>query len=179
MVINSTYTIHTKSLFDFSNPDLTHYWHSEDDRILGGQSSSRLQPCCQIDTSSATFTGVLRTKKLTSFARVVSDHTHFDLSSYAGIRLRVRGDGKTYGLSIRSSDLLHVTYQYQITFFTGYDWQNILLPFKHFKPIVLGIELPLTIKPINTKNITGMGLFISENQFGNFSLNVEKIEAYR
>lgn len=179
MTINSSYTIHTKSLFDFSNPDLTHHWHSSDDRVVGGQSSSRLQPYQLNGTRSAEFTGILRDKTLTSFARVISDNTRFDLSTYAGVRLRVRGDGKTYGFSIRSNSLLNIAYHYQITFFTGEDWQNILLPFKHFKPVALGVELPLKIRSINTKNITGMGFFISENQYGNFNLSVSKIEAYR
>lgn len=143
-------------------------WQAVDDRIMGGCSQSH--PKC-IKGVGLRFAGHVSMQNNGGFASIRSTPGIYDLGRYSGLKLRLRGDGKTYKLSLRT-DLFYDGISYQSTFTTTEgDWQEISLPFEAFAPTHHGIKLS-TVAPLDTSHITSFGLFISERQEGAFKLDI-------
>ena len=155
-------------LLDFSDAQTAGNWEAVDDRIMGGCSQS--QPL-YIDGVGLRFTGTVSLKNNGGFASIRSNPGKFDLGRYSGLTLRLRGDGRSYKLSLRT-DLYFDGISYQTSFKTLKDtWQEISLPFSAFIPTHHGIRLS-TVAPLNTTSIKSFGLFIADRQEGSFQLDV-------
>ncbi len=74
-------------------------WQRLDDVIMGGQSSSGLQISSQ--GATAVWSGELITEG-GGFCGARTASRDWDLGGAAGIRLRVRGDGQTYKLNLKT-----------------------------------------------------------------------------
>jgi NADH dehydrogenase [ubiquinone] 1 alpha subcomplex assembly factor 1 len=155
-------------ILDFRDPLEASGWQAIDDRIMGGCSHS--QPG-YIDSVGLRFTGTVSLENNGGFASIRSKFGQWDLGAYSGLKLRLRGDAKTYKLSLRT-DLFFDGVSYQIAFTTQKDsWQEIFLPFEAFRPTHHGVSLT-TVAPLNRHNITSYGLFIADHQEGAFQLDV-------
>ncbi|MGK2944050.1 MAG: CIA30 family protein [Desulfuromonadales bacterium] len=157
-----------KMILDFSEALTVGSWQAVDDRIMGGCSQSQ---AIYIDNIGLRFTGTVSLKNNGGFASIRSSSDNFDLGQYSGLALRLRGDGKTYKLSLRT-DLYFDGVSYQTTVNTRKDtWQKISLPFEAFTPTHHGIKLS-TVAPLDTTSIKSFGLFIADRQEGPFQLDV-------
>jgi len=86
-------------VFDFKNPAETLKWVSMDDRVMGGASRSQLV----YSGGKAHFKGEVKLdEELRGFASVRSKNNTFDLKAFEGILLRVKGDGNTYRLNMKT-----------------------------------------------------------------------------
>lgn len=154
-------------ILDFTEKT-TDSWQAVDDRIMGGCSQSHPK---YIDGIGLRFTGNVSLENNGGFASIRSVPGRYDLTQYSGLKLRLRGDGKSYKLSLRT-DLFFDGISYLSTFATEKDtWQDVCLPFEAFAPTHHGIELS-TVAPLDTGNITSFGLFISGRQEGPFQLDI-------
>ena len=154
-------------ILDFTEKT-TDRWQAVDDRIMGGCSQSHPE---YIDGIGLRFTGNVSLENNGGFASIRSVPGRYDLTQYSGLKLRLRGDGKSYKLSLRT-DLFFDGISYLSTFATEKDtWQEVCLPFAAFTPTHHGIELS-TVAPLDTGNITSFGLFISGRQAGPFQLDI-------
>lgn len=162
-----------KMLFDFSDAQVVDSWQTVDDRIMGGYSQSLPT---HIDNVGLRFTGTVSLKNSGGFASIRSNVDDFDLGQFSGLRLRLRGDGKIYKISLRT-DIFFDGVSYQTSFETLQDtWQEIFLPFETFTPTHHGIKLS-TVAPMNTSTIKSFGLFIADRQEGSFQLDMAWIKA--
>lgn len=91
-----------KSIFDFKTvtEDLKNTWGAVDDVVMGGVSESGIQ----LVDNTALFAGNVSTANSGGFASVRTRNfdTPLDLSSYEGVTLRVKGDGKRYKFFLRT-----------------------------------------------------------------------------
>jgi hypothetical protein len=155
-------------LIDFDDTKEIRRWQAIDDRIMGGQSQSRAD---HVDNTGLRFTGNVSFANNGGFASIRSETGHWDLGQYRGVRLRLRGDGKTYKLSLRT-DLYFDGISYQTSFPTQKgSWQEIFLPFQAFVPTHHGIKVS-SAAPLDTSAIKSFGLFIADRQEGQFQLDV-------
>lgn len=162
-------------IFDFSSPQNVDAWHAIDDRIMGGASQSRAD---HVDGSGLRFTGTVSLENNGGFASIRSADAAFDLGGFQGLFLRVRGDGKTYKLSLRTDDFFDGV-SYQGIFATDQDhWQEIVLPFPEFRPTHHGIALT-TVAPMDAASIRSFGLFIADGQVGPFQLDIAWIKGWQ
>lgn len=147
-------------------------WEAVDDRIMGGASQSQPQ---YINDIGLRFSGEVSLENNGGFASIRSDTQEYDLSAYSGLTLRLRGDGKSYKLSLRT-DLFFDGVSYQVAFTTEKDvWKEVTLPFADFTPTHHGIKLS-TVAPLDTSKIKSFGLFISDRQEGPFQLEIAWIK---
>lgn len=159
-------------ILDFGDAGTANNWQAVDDRIMGGCSQSHPE---HIENIGLRFTGRVSFENNGGFASIRSKSGNWDLSRYAGLKLRLRGDGKTYKLSLRT-DIFFDGISYQVAFTTAKDeWQEISLPFATFTPTHHGIKLT-SVAPLNTVNIKSFGLFIADRQEGPFQLDVDWIK---
>lgn len=155
-------------ILDFTDALTANIWEAIDDRIMGGCSQSQPE---YIDNCGLRFSGTVSLDNNGGFASIRSRSNNFDLSQFSGIKVRLRGDGKSYKLSLRT-DLFFDGVSYQTTFTTLKDsWQEIVLPFKAFTPTHHGISLT-TVAPMDTASVRSFGFFIADLQAGPFQLDV-------
>lgn len=158
------------TIFDFrtgGNP-----WPSIDDVVMGGASRSEMS----MSGGYATFRGVVSLDNNGGFASVRSSPGRHDLSSCRGLLLRVRGDGKRYGVRLRTTAAFDgVSYQVTIDPPPG-EWHEIELPFHRFEPVFRGRRVPGS-PPLATSNVMTFGLIIADKQSGPFALDIEWIRA--
>ncbi|MCK4507943.1 MAG: CIA30 family protein [Desulfuromonadales bacterium] len=161
------------TILDFNTQTL-HNWEAVDDRIMGGCSQSHSE---YIDQVGLHFSGTVSLENSGGFASIRSTSDHYDLAQHSGLKLRLRGDGKSYKLSLHT-DLFFDGVSYQSTFTTIKDsWQEIALPFAAFIPTHHGIKLS-TVAPMDLTNINSFGLFIADRQAGSFQLDIACIKGY-
>ncbi len=158
-------------ILDF-NAESAPAWNAIDDRIMGGLSQSQPE---YIDGVGMRFSGHVSLENNGGFASIRSEVVDYDLSAYNGLKLRLRGDGKTYKLSLRT-DIFYDGVSYQAEFKTDAgNWQEIDLPFESFVPTHHGKKLT-TVAPMDTARVRSFGLFISGKQQGPFQLDIAYIK---
>lgn len=161
-------------ILDFTTDGSKLVWEAIDDRIMGGCSQSTSE---YIKDSGLHFSGHVSLENDGGFASIRSAQGSFNLAHYSGLQLRVRGDGKSYKISLRT-DLYYDGVSYQISFATEADtWREINLPFDAFIPTHHGIKLT-TVAPMDTANVKSFGLFIADKQEGPFQLDVAWIKGF-
>ena len=155
-------------ILDFTETPVVSTWEAIDDRIMGGCSQSRPE---YVDKVGLRFSGTVSLENNGGFASIRSNSSIYNLGKYSGLKLRLRGDGKTYKLSLRT-DLFFDGVSYQAAFTTQQDvWQEISLPFEDFTATHHGIKLT-TVAPLDTSKVESFGLFIADKQDGPFQLEI-------
>jgi monofunctional biosynthetic peptidoglycan transglycosylase len=163
------------TIFDFSDPQSLAAWGPIDDRVMGGISRSRFE---STESNTAVFSGNVSFEQGGGFASVRTRPGTFDLSSYAGLVVHVRGDGKNYKLSLTTDlGLDSLTYRSRFTTEPG-KWITVKIPFDQFQPTFRGSFVP-DAPPLNSRSIRTFGFLISDRQEGSFQVEIAWIKAYR
>ncbi len=161
-----------RTLFDFTAG--AEPWAAIDDVVMGGRSRSRMD----IERGVAVFHGHVSLENRGGFASVRSAVALHDLSAYDGIELRLRGDGKHYGLRLRDeAGFDGVNFQAPLDA-VGPEWTTRRLPFGEFLPSLRGRRLTAH-PPLNLAAIRTFGLIIAGRQAGPFRLELAAIESFR
>lgn len=146
-------------------------WTAIDDRVMGGVSRSAVE---WSGGKTGIFAGVVSMENDGGFASVRVMTPGVTLTDAVAIRLRVRGDGKRYKVSLRDDESFDgVLFQQSFDTRPGC-WETVDLPVSGFRPTFRG-------KPVDavwdTGRIAAVGLMISERQAGPFRLEIESIES--
>lgn len=173
-------------------------WGPVDDVVMGGVSSSALavqQRSSNIEatgavSSTGVFAGMVTTANNGGFASVRSRTIQppLDASRYAGIELRVCGDGQRYKCILRTESAWDGV-GYTVSFDTSStgDWETIRLPFEAFVPVFRARTMKDS-PALDVGSICSVQLMLSKFEYdgglnpkfkeGNFELQVERITAY-
>jgi NADH dehydrogenase [ubiquinone] 1 alpha subcomplex assembly factor 1 len=148
-------------------------WYVQNDNVMGGRSQGGFE----IEPGTLIFTGSTNTNG-GGFSSIRTRPFKADLSSYTGIRLRVKGDGRSYIWQLQTNERFR---GYKVSYWAGFDtkageWITVDIPFTDFYPQVRGYKLPDA--NIDTTNITELGLYIYDNKDGPFELRVDSVEGY-
>jgi NADH dehydrogenase [ubiquinone] 1 alpha subcomplex assembly factor 1 len=161
-------------LFDFDTDAACNSWSPINDVVMGGVSYSRFEYAGE---STAKFSGTVSLENSGGFASVRSVPSLYDLGKYAGLLLRVRGDGKKYKMNLKTEATLDGV-QYQAVFETQQNvWTEIAIPFSKFVPMFRGV--PAQHSPmIDRASICSFGFLISDKQEGPFRVDIDWIRGY-
>ena len=162
-------------IFDFKNSDSLKPWQIINDTVMGGVSESSLRAG---GNGTALFTGTVSLKNYGGFCSTSSrENKNYDFSSSRGIEVHVRGDGKTYKLTLKT-DTSFNGYAYQFSFATRKDqWVSVKAPFKDFIARFRGTTMP-DAPPVKISEIKSFGFLLGDKQEGPFSLEIEWMRAY-
>lgn len=161
------------SSFKSSGDSITD-WQIVDDGVMGGLSKG------EFDISgkqTLKFSGNLSLKNNGGFSSIRSKRTTMDLSEFKGIKMRVKGDGRTYKLRMESDSRyrrMAVSFQHEFKT-TKEGWTEVFIPFDKLKASFRGWNLPGM--KFNSKSIQRVGLIIADKKEGPFELNVDWIKA--
>jgi NADH dehydrogenase [ubiquinone] 1 alpha subcomplex assembly factor 1 len=150
-------------------------WRVVNDGVMGGRSEGGFEA----EGEALVFAGTTNTDG-GGFSSIRSDTRRFELGEYDGIRLRVRGDGRSYTFRLTTWEARRGAYEpsYWAEFGTrGGVWETVDIPFSRFRPRWRGrwLEGPT----LNPAAIDGLGLMIYDGRDGPFRLEVDWIRAYR
>jgi hypothetical protein len=163
-----------KTLFDFGTATNVAAWQIVNDDLMGGISQSSFHLANRV----AVFHGQVSLENNGGFASVRSLPAHHDLGGCDAFAIRVRGDGRSYKFTARTTRNFESPI-YQAAFKTRKgEWEEHRLPLKEFVPAFRGRELPGE-PPLDLAKLTSVGFLISNKQAGAFCLEIEWIKALK
>ena len=153
-------------------------WYVVNDNVMGGRSEGRFElRQGEREQGQLSFTGRTNTNG-GGFSSIRTKILQLDLSTFDGIRLRVKGDGRRYTWRLTSSARWRGR---QISYWAEFEtldgaWNTINIPFSEFVPRVRGYQLDGPL--LDSGQITGMGLMIYDKQDGPFELRLGSVSVY-
>jgi len=160
-------------LTDFTSTSADLGWYVVNDNVMGGRSKGGFeQPQGELH-----FTGRTNTSG-GGFSSIRTKPVRLDLSSRAGIRLRVKGDGRRYTWRLTTDAQIRGRLVGYWADFQTRDgaWSTVDIPFSNFTPRDRGYQLDGPA--LDSAQITGMGLMIYDKQDGPFELQLASVHAY-
>ena len=123
------------------------------------------------------FRGELSLEQKRDSASVRSREADYDLSGFTAVACRVKGDGKSYKLGLRTEPGPEsVLYQARFTA-PAQGWMEIVFPFEDFVAHRRGWAV--TAPPLDPGRIRSFELLIADEQEGPFRLQLAHIRAVR
>ena len=163
------------TLLDFDDEADAALWRPVDDVVMGGVSSSTFEPA---EPGIARFRGNVSLENFGGFASVRTSPRDWDSAGATAFLLRVRGDGKTYKFTVRTSDAFDgIQYQARFAAPAG-AWTDVRLPVDAFVPTFRGRRVPF-VPSLDAAKVRALGLTISDKQAGPFVLLVDRIAIER
>jgi len=161
-----------QSLIDFSEADRSQ-WYVVNDGVMGGFSESDIR---KTSRQTAVFSGDLSLENNGGFASVRATVGTRDLSAHSGLEIRVRGDGRTYQLRLRSNEGFDgIAYRSYFETREG-EWLEISLPFSEFVPTFRGRTL--SDQPaLDRSRIQQVAFMLADKNPGTFSLEIDYVRS--
>lgn len=146
-------------------------WRSVNDDVMGGSSSSRAVLVDEL----LRFEGALSLENNGGFASIRTIGRSFDFSQVEALRLRVRGDGRSYQLRLATDARFRgIAISYGKGFATVPDqWTEVRIPLAELTPTVRGWVLDGP--PLDPSTVRQIGLLIADKREGAFKLDVDWI----
>ena len=111
-------------------------WRLVTDEVMGGRSSGRLQPSREEGRACLRLTGDVSTERNGGFVQMaldVAEDVGVGMDGFAGLEIDVAGNGESYNLHLRTSDLWLPWQSYRHGFVAGPGWRTMRLPFGAFE----------------------------------------------
>ena len=160
-------------LFGFDATNDAQDWVSVNDNVMGGRSEGSFRIH---EKGILEFYGNLSLENRGGFASIRSRLAGVDLSKADGFVVRVRGDGRTYYLSL-SVPTNRTAFSYRTKFDTQAGrWQEIRLPLEAFQATWFG-RTQANAPAIDGKDIRSIGFTLADKKAGPFKLEVDWIDA--
>jgi monofunctional biosynthetic peptidoglycan transglycosylase len=161
------------TLFQFTGEDADPAWASTNDGVMGGLS----QGGAMVTAQGLCFAGTLSLENNGGFSSVSTNVT-YDLSEFDGVRLKVKGDGRTYQIRFQSDALYRR--QWPVNFGAEFSteagkWIEVFVPFASLSQSWRGQRL--SNYTFNTQKIRRITLMLADKQAGSFNLQVAWIIA--
>jgi monofunctional biosynthetic peptidoglycan transglycosylase len=165
----------SKTVVDFSEAEEAGRWIAVNDGVMGGVSQGAL---VVTEGGIAVFSGTVSLENNGGFASVRTRPREFGLEGFAGLSVRVKGDGKRYKLRARADDNFDgVAYQFAFETTDG-KWTTVMAPFAEFKAVYHG-RVVASAPPLDPALMKQVGFLVSDGQKGPFRLEFGEIRAWK
>jgi len=158
---------------DFQTGAVALRWQIVNDSVMGGVSNSNVD---RVTDDTVRFSGTLSLENNGGFASMRSSGRMPNLNGADAVILRVKGDGRTYQLRLRTGNGWRVP-DYSAEFETRLgQWQTHVLPLSDFKAGWRGMAVP-DAPPITADRIRSIGILLGDKKPGGFMLEIDWIKA--
>ena len=155
-------------LFNGANANTLSNWYALDDGVMGGLSQGSLT---LNDVGNMHYTGTVRLENNGGFSSIRHKFESKDVSCYAFVVLKIKGDGKNYQFRIKSDSSQR--FSYINSFKTSGSWETIKLQLSSFYPSFRGYTLDKPNYP--GRVMEEISILIGNKRKQSFSLEIEKI----
>lgn len=151
-------------------------WSVVNDTVMGGRSSGQIDA---VDGGLMVFTGNLSLENNGGFASVRSRPGPLGLDEATSLKIRVRGDGRTWSVNLYRSDVPLRAGSYRAEFQTKpRGVTEVELPFAAFSPTSFGRDVPgLPALDSHPERVVQLGFLLGDKTPGPFTLTVLSVEA--
>lgn len=148
-------------------------WYVLNDNVMGGRSEGDFA----LTSGGLAFSGSTNTNG-GGFSSIRTSEVDLDLSGYAGIRLRLKGDGRRYTWRLATDARWRGR---QVGYWAEFEtlensWTTVDLPFSAFEPKFRGYMLDGPA--LDPARIAGMGLMIYDKRDGAFDVHLKSVSGY-
>jgi NADH dehydrogenase [ubiquinone] 1 alpha subcomplex assembly factor 1 len=147
-------------------------WYVVNDTVMGGVSSSTVQV-----EDALTFQGELSLESNGGFTSIRSRGTALSLEGATAIRLELRGDGRTYDLTLRRSDMPLRAGSYRVQVPTTKAFTVVEVPLSAFRPTSYGRAVtgaPALDAALGL--VESVGILLADGNPGPFRLEIRSLE---
>lgn len=160
------------SLFEFKTEREMSSWRIVNDGVMGGLSQGKIEWNSAANTMI--WSGLVSLENNGGFASIRTIPQTYETGSFQKIKMRVKGDGKTYKFRMRpSGNFDGIAYSLDFETKKG-AWTEISLTTNDFQPTFRGRIYP-EYGTIKTENLQQIGFLIAGKQEGDFLLEVDWI----
>ena len=166
--------VRSHSIAEFDGKDGMN-WQVVNDGVMGGLSEGKLTPN---PAGTMMFSGMLSLENNGGFSTFRSSDLKLDLSSDLGLRLRVKGDGRTYQVRLANDALfrgMEVSFAAEFATMKG-EWSEVKVPFADFKGSFRGLDLPK--ERLDTSKIRRVSILIGDQKQAPFAVELDFIRTY-
>lgn len=168
------------TLYDSARKPTSVRWRSVNDDVMGGVSRGGfriLHESGNLESGHLEFSGNLSLKNGGGFASMRSTGTPHDLDKFAGIALRIRGDGRRYAFNVHTNQTRYGgSYRGDLPTRKG-EWVTVHVPFASLRATFHGRALR-DAPPLNRAQVKSVGVTLADKREGPFKLQVDWIKAY-
>jgi len=129
---------------DPATANLGRTWRLVTDGVMGGVSRGRLSPAEREGRNCLRLQGKVSTANNGGFIQMALElpgNPPVDATPYTGVAITVSGNGETYNVHLRTSDLWMPWQSYRASFVARPEWHTVHLPFTDFEPYRTGQAL--------------------------------------
>lgn len=149
-------------------------WRLVTDNVMGGISQGRLVTDSVSDRQCLHMQGEVKLENNGGFVQMALDLPKdklYNISSYTGLVMETYGNGESYNIHLRTSNLWLPWQSYRSSFIAPAEWKTFYIPFTDFKPY-------RTSKALKLEKIERIGVVAIGREF-TADLCVGKIALYR
>lgn len=156
-------------IYDFSHQSDLQNWKVVDDSVMGGISQGNFSLNKE---GHAVFSGTVSIENNGGFSSVRYNPIPRPVGHYSKIKLRIKGDGKTYQFRVKSEKSEY--HSYVFNFQTKKDWHTVDIPFIEMYPSFRGRKLNVPNYP--GEQIAEIAFLIANKRNERFKLEIDRIE---
>lgn len=164
-----------QTLFDFTGADPAKEWQNVNDGVMGGVSEGKFKIR---EKKTLEFVGTLSLENNGGFASVRTKAKKLGLEKGDTVVAKVRGDGREYLLNLYLNKPL-IAFSYRATVQTKKDeWIEVKVPLDKFEATSFGRPVK-DAGVVDPKEISALGIMLSDKKAGPFKMEVESIKVER
>ena len=161
-----------EALVDFSKANESD-WYAVNDGVMGGISSGSFT----LKNQQGIFSGSLSLKNNGGFASVRHDLKTNPMSQSTHIKIRIKGDGRTYQFRIHNNKKFDgVSFKYDFPTIAN-TWIDISIPVAEMTSTFRGRHMPLYKDP-KALDIQQISFLLADKKSGTFELLIESISHF-
>ncbi|MEM0995457.1 MAG: CIA30 family protein [Bacteroidota bacterium] len=154
--------------FDFGK-EKSNDWNTVVDGVMGGQSTAEIA----YQANALQFSGDISLANYGGFSSIRSPWTEMDLSQAKEAVIRLKGDGRTYGLMLETAQAFFLPY-FKTEFSTKKgEWMEVRIPLQGMPACSMGEMTGETATAEKLKAIKRVGLILSDKKEGPFVLDID------
>jgi len=158
----------TKMLYEFSADSDPKSWTVVNDGVMGGLSKGNLSIS---DEGHGIFQGFVSLENNGGFSLIQHRFTALDVKKYTSLVVRLKGDGKSYQLRLKTNASDYFNYAVNVK--TKGSWETISIPFEKMIPQFRGRLLNMPSFP--GEQIEEVAILIGNKKAEEFRIEIDKI----
>lgn len=161
-------------IIDFGETKKGDNWVVVVDGVMGGLSSST----AMMSENSLLFKGNISLKNNGGFASLRGPKNNKDYSDFSNLEIRYRSKGQAFGIRFLEYEQFFMPYLKKTFDETLWKWTTVNISLNEFKQYILNSEKNKKITAKDFKNISRIGLIVSNKKEGNFEIEIDYIKLY-
>lgn len=163
-----------QTLYDFGPQDQSR-WTTVHDTVMGGVSRGTIK---KSENGTLIFSGSLSLDNNGGFTSFRTRERQLPYAGSDGIELRVKGDGRTYILSLDREGVGLFGGGYWQSFETlDGEWSTVRLPWTGFEPVNFGRKVP-NLPELTPETARGLTVYLYDKKAGDFRVEFDSFATY-